>query len=157
MCKGFDISRTQHQMKRRIKKRKRKTLLETNWWYFCLDKNRPGEDEGDGGRQKSQSEDRSQALPPQLSGELEDRDLGDLSRDPGDSLSAPVLTSSCSRLESNSAWDFVSILAQEDNQWKELWICALEFSEFPLRRLLFLPQVSCVITHQCTHLCTHQP
>lgn len=56
--------------------------------------NRPGDDEGDGGRQKSQSEDRSHTLPPQLSGEPEDSEPGDKSLVPGDSLSALALTSS---------------------------------------------------------------
>lgn len=66
--------------------------------------NGPGEEEGEGGRQKSQSEDRSHTLPPQLSGELEDSDPCDNSLDPGDSLSAPALTSSCgSKLDINSA------------------------------------------------------
>lgn len=49
------------------------------WMEISVD--RPGEEEGDGGRQKSQSEDRSQ-----LSGELEESD-------PGDSSALP---SSCS-------------------------------------------------------------
>lgn len=64
---------------------------------------RPGEEEGDGGRQKSQSEDRSHRLPPQLSGELEDSDPGDWSLEAGDILSSPAFTSS-----SNSARDLVS-------------------------------------------------
>lgn len=57
--------------------------------------NRPGDEEGDGGRQKSQSEDRSQTLPVELSGELEDSEPGDRSRDPGESLSASAVTSTC--------------------------------------------------------------
>lgn len=64
---------------------------------------KPGEEEGDGGRQKSQSDDRSHTLPPLLSGELDVSDLGDSKRDSGDSLSAPALTSSWgSKLDSNS-------------------------------------------------------
>lgn len=56
---------------------------------------RPGDEEGDGGRQKSQSEDLSHTLPPQLSGELEDKDPGDRSLDPEESASAPAAPSSC--------------------------------------------------------------
>ncbi|CAG5896932.1 unnamed protein product, partial [Menidia menidia] len=57
----------------------------------------PGEEEGDGGRQKSQSDDRSHTLPPQLSGEQEDSD-------PGDRRLDPAVTSPCgSTLESNSS------------------------------------------------------
>lgn len=85
--------------------------------------NRPGEEEGDGGRQKSQSEDRSHTLPPQLSGELEDSDPGESSLDPGDSLSAPAFTSSCgSKVDSNSAWDFVS----DDNREIKLNECRIQ-------------------------------
>ncbi len=76
-----------------------KTPVEKVWMKTHL--NGPGEEEGDGGRQKSQSEDRSHTLPSQLSGELEGSDPGDSSLDPGDSLSAPELTSSCgSKLDS---------------------------------------------------------
>lgn len=65
--------------------------------------NRPGDEDGDGGRQKSQSEDRSHTLPPQLRGELEDSEPGDRSLDPEESLSAPAVTSSCrSRSDANS-------------------------------------------------------
>lgn len=71
--------------------------------------NRPGEEEGDGGRQKSQSEDRSHTLPPQLTGELEDSEPGDCSLDAGDILSSAALASSGdSKLDSNSARDLVS-------------------------------------------------
>lgn len=56
--------------------------------------NRPGDEEGDGGRQKSQSEDRSHTLPPHLSGEVEDSEPGDKSLVPVYSLSALALTSS---------------------------------------------------------------
>lgn len=59
----------------------------------------PGEEEGDGGLQKSQSEDGSHPVPLQLSGELEDSDPGDRWLDPGDPRSAPPLTSSCSSRE----------------------------------------------------------
>lgn len=73
----------------------------------CL--NRPGDEEGDGGRQKSQSGDRSHALPPQLSGEPEERDPRDGSPGAGDILSSEALTSSCeSKVDSNSARDLVS-------------------------------------------------
>lgn len=66
--------------------------------------NRPGEEEGDGGRQKSQSGVRSHTLPPQLSGELEDSEPGDNILDPGVSLSSPALTSSFgSKLDAKSA------------------------------------------------------
>lgn len=58
----------------------------------CLDV--PGEDEGEGGRQKSQSELWSQTLPQQLSGELEDSEPGDNILVPGTSFSSPPLTSS---------------------------------------------------------------
>lgn len=58
------------------------------------DSNEPGEEDGDGGRQKSQSEGRSHTLPPQLSGELEDNLPRDCRLDPGDSLSALALMSS---------------------------------------------------------------
>lgn len=82
---------------------------------------RPGEEEGDGGRQKSQSEDRSHTLPLQLSGELDDSDPGDNSLDPGDSLSAPELTSSFgSKLDTNSARDLLS----NDNSGMKLTDCA---------------------------------
>lgn len=49
---------------------------------------RPGEEEGDGGRQKSQSGARSHAPPVQLRGDPEDTEPGDRSREPGDRLSA---------------------------------------------------------------------
>lgn len=71
--------------------------------------NRPGDEDGDGGRQKSQSEDRSPTLPPQLSGELEDGEPGVRSLDPGESLSAPAVTSSCgSRSDANCSCDLPS-------------------------------------------------
>lgn len=66
--------------------------------------NAPGDDEGDGGRQKSQSELRSHTLPPQLSGEPEDSEPGDNILEPDASLSSPALTSSLgSDLETKSA------------------------------------------------------
>lgn len=68
--------------------------------------NRPGDEEGDGGRQKSQSGDRSHMLPPQLSGELEDSEPGDKSLVPGDNLSALALTSS--KLGAHSVWALLS-------------------------------------------------
>lgn len=62
-----------------------------------------GEEDGDGGRQKSQSGERSHTLPAQLSGELEDKVPGDCRLDPGDSLSALALMfSSGSSLDGNS-------------------------------------------------------
>lgn len=71
---------------------------ETNGMMLAF-MNRPGDEDGDGGRQKSQSDDRSHTLPPQLSGELEDSEPGDRSLDPEESLS-----SSCgSRSDANCA------------------------------------------------------
>lgn len=71
----------------------------------------PGEEEGDGGRQKSQSGDLSR-----LSGEPEDSDPGDCSLDPGDSRSAVRTCLWASELVPNSPSDLVS----DDNKVKLL-------------------------------------